>query len=80
MEREKVLKGKILEYLKEHKQLTSMEAVKLFGTTRLSARIFELREEGYKIPTIMTYGVDPSTNECYKYGTYIYQGRVKENE
>lgn len=77
MTREKVLRNRILAYLQEHKQLTSMEAVRLFGTTRLGARIFELREEGYKIATVMTYGTDPTTKETYKYGTYIYQGRIE---
>lgn len=32
--------------------LTSMEAFVEFGITRLGARIFELREEGYDIETI----------------------------
>jgi hypothetical protein len=54
-----------------------MEAVRLFGTTRLGARIFELREEGYKIATVMTWERDPVTKELYHYGTYIYQGRIE---
>ena len=77
MTREKVLRNRILAYLQEHKQLTSMEAVRLFGTTRLGARIFELREEGHKIATVMTWERDPITKELYHYGTYIYQGRIE---
>lgn len=78
MSREENLADRILVYLKEHKSLTAMEAVKIFNTTRLGARIFDLRERGYKIPCIMTYGCDPVTKETYKYGTYIYQGEIKD--
>lgn len=41
---------KILKYLKSHKKgLTPAQAYEKFGCLRLSARIFELREEGNKI-------------------------------
>lgn len=37
----------ILDYLKKHPAgITSMEAFQLFGITRLSARIFNLRDQG----------------------------------
>lgn len=39
----------VLDYLKTHKGITSMEAFKLFGNTRLSATIYQLRQQGYKI-------------------------------
>lgn len=40
----------ILNYLKNHKSgITSMDAFKLFGATRLSAIIFSLRHQGYNI-------------------------------
>ena len=80
MTREQGLTERIGAYLKEHKSLTSMQAVQLFGTARLSARIFDLKERGYKIATLMTYGTDPVTKENYKYGTYVYQGMVSNNE
>ena len=79
MSRESAIADRILVYLKEHKRLTSMEAVRLFNTTRASARIFELRERGYKIATIMNYEIDPITRDAYKYGTYVYQGKVSED-
>lgn len=43
---------KILRYLETHKRgITSFEAFAKFGITRLSGRIFELRESGYQIKT-----------------------------
>lgn len=41
--------AKVLTHLKEHKTITSWEAIKLYGATRLSAIIFKLRRRGYKI-------------------------------
>lgn len=34
----------LLNHLKKRKSITSMEAINIYGITRLSARIFELRE------------------------------------
>lgn len=42
-------KTAILEYLLKGNRLTSMKAFKLFGVTRLSARIFDLKDEGFPI-------------------------------
>jgi hypothetical protein len=45
--------SEVLKYLKTHKKgITSMEAFELFGATRLSAIIFNLRANGYDIGTI----------------------------
>lgn len=40
----------ILEYLKQQ-PLTSMQAIVMFGATRLSAHIYNLRKAGYNIIT-----------------------------
>ena len=40
---------KILDYMRKHGGITQVEAVKEFHCFRLSARIFELREQGYNI-------------------------------
>ena len=42
---------KILTYMQSGKSITQMEAIKLFGCARLSARIADLRERGYSIRT-----------------------------
>lgn len=44
--------GRILEYLKSHKGITSMEAFDKFGATRLSAIIHVLRKDGYWIEDV----------------------------
>ena len=41
----------ILDHLKEHQFITSWEAIQEYRITRLSARIYELREKGYQIIT-----------------------------
>ena len=41
----------ILNHIKTHGSITSKEAFELFGCTRLSVRIFDLREKGIAIKT-----------------------------
>ena len=41
----------ILDHLKKHKFITSWEAIQEYRITRLSARIYELREKGFNIIT-----------------------------
>lgn len=43
--------AKILKYLQKYRNITSLEAIKLFGETRLSARIYDLKKQGYKFKT-----------------------------
>ena len=42
---------RLLRYLKQYKTITSLEAIRDLGNTRLSASIFNLRRDGYDIPT-----------------------------
>lgn len=44
--------GRVLEHLKNHDGITSMQAFELFGVTRLSAIIFRLRDDGYVIKNV----------------------------
>ena len=41
----------VLEHLRKHKSITSWEAIMEYGITRLANRVFQLKEEGYNIPT-----------------------------
>lgn len=41
----------VLAHLKEHGSITSLQAINLYGATRLSAIIFDLRHKGYEIRT-----------------------------
>ena len=52
----------VLEYLKRTKRgITSLEAIEMFGATRLSAIIFALKEKGYIIK-------DTTEECCDRYG------------
>ena len=45
-------KSEILAYMKAGHRITSMQAIEMFGATRLSAIIYELRhDDGYNIIT-----------------------------
>ena len=43
----------VLRFMREEGSITSMDAIREFGATRLSAIIFSLREQGYDIETHM---------------------------
>ena len=47
----KTQENQILNHLKQHKFITSWEAIQKYRITRLSARIYELRERGHNIIT-----------------------------
>ena len=48
--------ARVLKYLQTHNGITSMEAFELFGATRLSAIIFNLRKYGFEIESIPMRG------------------------
>ena len=62
-------KPRIIKYMKKHNGITSQDAFKHLGITRLSARIKELRELGYDISTIMVDGTN-RFGEPVRYGLY----------
>lgn len=41
----------VLQHLQTYKTITSMDAINLYGATRLSAIIYDLRDAGYNIKT-----------------------------
>lgn len=49
----KTQKEEVLEYLKNNKKITILEAIYQLGITRLSAVIYNLKKEGYNIDTQM---------------------------
>ena len=67
----------ILEHLRKNPWLTSKEAFEKYGITRLSACIFDLREKGYNIETIM---VETTTRfgETSRYARYVLRGEPNE--
>lgn len=48
----------VLQWLQTGAGISSMEAIKQFGATRLSATIFNLRKKGYNIETVTCDGTD----------------------
>ena len=62
-------KPRILDFMKTHNGITSQDAFKYLGITRLSARIKELRQLGYNISTIMVDGYN-RFGEPVRYGLY----------
>lgn len=65
-------KERVLQYLEDNGSITSWEAIKEFGNTRLSATIYLLRNMGYNIiskyeTTINKYG------DTINYARYILQ-------
>lgn len=49
MNKPKSQNDEILHHLQTHNGITSFEAFTLYGITRISARIYDLRDRGYKI-------------------------------
>lgn len=71
-------KVRILDYMKIHKGITSQDAFKDLGITRLSARIKELRDMGYDISTIMIDGKN-RFGEATRYALYVLRGEPNGN-
>ena len=68
MERE-THETRLLEYLKENKTITQLDATQKLGNTRLSATVFNLRNKGYNIITEPTKGKN-RWGENTNFGTY----------
>lgn len=64
---------RILEYLEKYKSITSMEAFRKFGATRLSAIIFNMKKAGHNIETVMEQTTNDDGN-MVRYARYVYEG------
>ena len=67
----------IKKHLLEKKNITSMDAIELYGATRLSGIIYNLRRKGYHIINKEETIIDRYGNEC-RYVRYIYLGNNKQ--
>ena len=65
----------VIKHLKKRKSITTWDAISLYGATRLSAIIFNLRDRGYIINSVWMDGTDRFGNPC-RYVKYIYKGRL----
>ena len=64
---------KVLNHLREFGSIASLEAIDLYGDTRLSATIYRLRKRGLKINTIDLPFID-------RYGVKSHYGKYVLNE
>ena len=64
---------KVLNYLKTHKKMTSMDAINHLRITRLSARIADLRDRGIEIDSETVYKRDADGNPIH-YSVYTLRG------
>lgn len=62
--------SEVLNHLKEHGSITSNEAWELYGATRLSAIIFNLRRRGHDIETV-TMGMTDRYGHAVNYAKYV---------
>lgn len=67
-------KDKVLAYLQDGNAITPLEALRLFGSLRLGAIIFTLRESGYDIRTTMVQGVNN------RYASYHLRERITQGD
>lgn len=56
--------SEVLKHLKVKGSITSLEAIELYGATRLSAIIFNLRKKGYEIKTTDGSCIDRYGHKC----------------
>ena len=70
----------VLQWLKTGAGISSMEAVKQFGATRLSSHIFNLRKAGYDIETVMVDGRDRFGNPTRFARYYLRNSPVDSGE
>lgn len=67
-------KEMVLNHLKSGRSITSIEAIELYGATRLSAIIFRLKKEGYAFRTEDVAFTDRFGNKSY-YSKYTLFGK-----
>lgn len=62
---------RVLKHLQKFGSITSFDAIRKFGATRLSAIIYDLRQDGYIINSVMEFGTNRYGKQI-KYARYVY--------
>lgn len=62
---------RVLRHLKEFGSITTWEAIKEYGITRLSAKIFDLRKQGEQIEKVTETGTNRFSEPTW-WAKYIY--------
>ena len=70
--------GMVLEHLQKEGSITSWDAIKLYRATRLSAIIFNLRDEGYDILSENCNSKESGGDGKTHWVNYIYKGMKGE--
>lgn len=85
METKKTTKSaEVLKHLKSGKSITSLEAINLYGATRLSAIIHRLRKRGFDIVSVSERKLDRYGKVCtfsrYRLCTKVDSYRISNDE
>ena len=70
--------SEVLRHLKESGSITQMDAIELFGATRLSAIIFNLRRRGHDIESVSECAID-RYGHAINYARYVYHHREEDD-
>lgn len=65
--------GRIIDYLTRHGSITQLDAMRDLGIMRLGARVFDLKERGYNIQTVMVEDLN-RFGEQTRYARYYLKG------
>ena len=71
-------KSMVLDYMEEFGSITPIDAFRDFGITRLSAIVFNLKEEGHDIDKVIETGKNRLGNRT-RYARYSF-GKGEDNE
>ena len=67
---------KVLEHLKKYGSITTLAAYDQYRITRLSARIWDLRNKGYPIDTVY-YTVNDRNGDTVRFGRYFLKDELE---
>ena len=68
----------VLKYMKSHKGgITDAKATELFGVQRMGSVIYDLRQQGVIIETVMVESVNRYGN-YQRYGRYFFKGYAED--
>lgn len=67
----------ILKHLSKHKYISSFQAFELYGITRLSAGIYDLKADGYKIGRVWRDAVNRYGNPVRYADYFLIKGNKK---
>jgi hypothetical protein len=73
------LEDRILYHLQNYGSITSWEAIKEYGVTRISAIIYNLREEGYSIETCYETAKNRYGDKIH-YAKYVFHSKGGDYE